>query len=78
MGTYADEDPNASIGDKIINSIKKSVGIAKDPTKKEPRNASSNGETAQETVDRMAGGGDENTASNAGSRAQSSDAMNKY
>jgi hypothetical protein len=78
MGTYDDENPNASVGERLVSSVKKIVGIAKDPTKAETKNASSGGETPQETADRMSGGDDSNSASNTGPSGQSSDSWNKY
>jgi hypothetical protein len=53
MGTYSDEDPNDGVGQRIVNSVKKIIGIPADPTKADTKNASSNDETAQETADRI-------------------------
>lgn len=70
MGTYSDEDPNASIGEKLGGSVKKIVSdIARltsphSVTDIKPR-------TDQATSDA-------DTPSNTGPTGQSTDAFNKY
>lgn len=76
MGTYADEDPNAGVGERLVNSVKKIIGLPKDPTATETKNASSGGETAQETADRISNSSGE--SSNTGAAGQSTDSVNKY
>jgi hypothetical protein len=69
-GTYADEDPNASIGEKIANSVKKTVaGVAQLASPRSVAEIRPRTEQASSDAD---------TASNAGSQAQSTDSYNKY
>jgi hypothetical protein len=53
-GTYADEDPGASVGKRLANSVRKigaqlGIGQTKDVV------SSDTGETSQEAADRMSG-----------------------
>jgi hypothetical protein len=76
MGTYSDEDPNASIPQKVVNSIKKITGLDKDPSRKEPVNPDTH-RTPQEEAD-YASGNSSGISSNTGASGQSTDAYNKY
>jgi hypothetical protein len=70
MGTYSDEDPNASIPEKIGSSLKKiAQSVLPHAPKYEP--ASAGNETAQHAADEM-------SSSNTGPSGQSTDAYNKY
>ena len=77
MGTYSDESPDASIGDRLASSVKKiAQGIVGKPsTGTPPMGAanSSNSEAASE-----AGVDHASTPSNTGASAQSTDSWNKY
>jgi hypothetical protein len=75
MGTYANEDPNASIGERLVNSVKKIAGLDHDPTKAEAKGPT--GQTPQEAADSMSGDSSSQT-SHAGVGAQSTDAANGY
>jgi hypothetical protein len=69
-GTYADEDPNASIADKVINSVKKSVASVGQLVA--PHSVTDTKARTDEAVS------DADTASNAGATSQNTDSWNKY
>lgn len=69
-GMYGDESPNASIGEKLVNSVKKTVaGVAQLAS---PRSVAAIKPRTEEAVN------DAETPSNAGVQAQSTDSYNKY
>jgi hypothetical protein len=74
MGTYSDESPDASVGERLASSIKKTVqGLANVAAPKSITQIKS-----REGANEASAAGDDTTASNAGAQAQSSDNWNKY
>jgi len=69
MGTYSDESPDASIGERIANSIKKTVAdVAQLAAPHSVTDIKARNDAAE----------DANTSSNTGPSGQSTDAYNKY
>jgi hypothetical protein len=75
MGTYDDESPDASITDRIANSVRKTVADVAQLAS--PRSVAA-AKPREDQNESTAEGNDANTASNAGSSAQSTDSWNKY
>lgn len=69
-GTYADENPDASVGERFVNSIKKTVSDVAQLAA--PHSVTD----AKARVD--AATSDSDTPSNTGPTGQSTDAWNKY
>lgn len=75
MGTYSDEDPNASIGEKLANSIGKIVKSVTGYEGPAPVTANAQEEPQVHNTDES---NSSTEASNTGPAGQSTDAYNKY